>query len=379
LIFLCFASIDTLCFASIDALSEVDHHAKLQDSFAEQIPERVAAVVEEAPSPAAHPSIRKITVRGHQLFAKNTLTEGRHGKSKDSLEAYFPFKFKKHQWVVGWKPLVGKQKCPGTNKDVELPHHMNIITGHHDSGTRFLATYDRGAREYHLPQDEKGRPLYGIPVGKLPARLEYHLLVPKCWDFEKKPSVLENSGFDIYVTDTAPKFNAAIVGAMDQKMKIHPNAGTIEHSTVISPTALLKMFEPAGDLVKLTKWPSKIPRVDILAVHMHTHEIFQRKSFEIITADGKTKFRSKPEKTGYGSSEQSMLSLKQKRWPKLSIQVGDTLVQHCIVDADRLKETLTDGTSWGNEMCAPMFIVGGKGIITPRTQLSMTHGFNTQM
>merc|ERR1712072_471532 len=103
-----------------------------------------------------HPSIKKITVRGRQLFTKNKLTEGPMHGTKDSLEAYFPFKNRKSMWVVGWKPLVTKQKCPGTNKDVELPHHMNILTGHGKAGVRFLATYDRGAKGYHFPQDSKG-------------------------------------------------------------------------------------------------------------------------------------------------------------------------------------------------------------------------------
>merc|ERR1712072_993025 len=161
-------------------------------------------------------------------------------------------------------------------------------------------------------------------------------------------------------------------------MRIHPHTGAIDHTTVIDPNALSSMFKPAGSMAQ-SKWPSSIPSVDILAVHMHTHEIFQRKFFEIVKADGKTKFRSKPEQTGYGASEQSMLSLKQKGWPNLSIQAGDTVKQHCIIDTKRLKKTLIDGTSWGNEMCAPMFIVAGKGIGTPKSQLRLNGGFNTKV
>lgn len=321
------------------------------------------------------PSIKVIHARGNQIFSRQTLTEGPSDSrdSFDSLEAYFPVSIpKSYKWVVGWKPRVTKHKAPCG--DVELPHHLNILVGH-DMDARFLATYDRGAKAFHFPKDpQSGKPMYGIPVGSEPARLEYHLLVPKCWDFKKNPSVVEDSGFDLYVTNVAPKFGAAIFGGMDQRMRIKPGNGKVDHVTHISSKMLETMFKPSA-----VQWPKDVPRVELLAVHMHTHEIFDKKFFEVLRSDASSKFRSKPEATGYGASQQSMLTMKQKGWPTLHLEKGDVINQHCLVDTSHLDQTLEDGTSWGNEMCAPMFIVGGKGIETAPSQLTMESGYTVKV
>lgn len=324
---------------------------------------------EELEQVASHrePSLKVVHARGSQIFSRSTLTEGPTDdrRSFDSLEAYFPVEIPKtHNWVVGWKPRVTTHKAPCGN--VELPHHLNILVGHGDNA-RFLATYDRGAKGFEFPKDRDGKPLYAIPVGSEPARLEYHLLVPKCWDFQKNPSVMEDSGIDLYVTNIAPKFGAAaILGGMDQRMKIYPNTGRVDHVTRISSNKLEGMFKNNA-------------RVRLLAVHLHTHEIFSRKYFEIKSSDGSSKFRSRPEPTGYGSSQQSMLTTEQKGWPKLQLEKGDAVEQHCLVDTSQLHQTLIDGTSWGQEMCAPMFIVGGEGVGMMVSQLTMTDGFTKQI
>ena len=98
-----------------------------------------------------------------------------------------------------------------------------------------------------------------------------------------------------------------------------------------------------------------------------------QKYIEIVSASGVVRFRSKVETTGYGVAEQSMLSGMEKGWPKKEMWIypGEELVQHCIVDTTKLVDVLRDGTSWGQEMCALLFIVGGKGITTPPTQVAL--------
>lgn len=307
------------------------------------------------------PSVKMIRARGHQIFSQERLTEGPHvddPASFDSLEAYFDVPIPEtHRWVVGWQPRVKQQQVPSCDSPVELPHHMNILVGQGQE-TRFLATYDRGAQGFHFGTDQQGTPLYGIPVGSKPARLEYHLLVPKCWDFGQTPSVLESSGIDLFVSSVAPKAGAAILGAMDQQMAIKPGTGRVDHITHISAHKLEEALDGAHS-------------VELLAVHLHTHYLFNQKFLEIKSSDGSIKFRSNPEPTGYGASEQSMLTLAQKGWPRLQLEQGDVVDQHCLVDTAQLEQTLVDGTSWGNEMCGPLFIVGGEGIGAIPTQLTL--------
>ena len=61
----------------------------------------------------------------------------------------------------------------------------------------------------------------------------------------------------------------------------------------------------------------------------------------ITDKDGKEKFKSKVETTGYGAIEQSMIRIKMELFP------GDELQQHCLVDTDTLLEKVVDGTSHG--------------------------------
>ena len=185
--------------------------------------------------------------------------------------------------------------------------------------------------------------------------------------------MFEDSGFDLYVTSKPPLVaNAAMLAWADQDMQVLPGKGVADQVTKISSDDLLKMFRP-----KVVQWPVGVPSVNLVAVHLHTHDLFRSKYFQITDARGIVKFRSELEVAGYGATEQSMVSTEGKGWPELSIEPGDTMEQHCIVDTDLMANLIVDGTSWGQEMCAFIGVVAGPGISTPATQLSMSHDYGT--
>jgi len=99
--------------------------------------------------------------------------------------------------------------------------------------------------------------------------------------------------------------------------------------------------------------------LEIIAVHLHTHDIAKSKFFEILNEDGSVHFRSDEEPAGYGDEQQSFRNIKDKGWPRLELKPGQTLQQHCKFDTSKLKAHVTWGLNHGEEMCAPLLIVGG--------------------
>lgn len=117
------------------------------------------------------------------------------------------------------------------------------------------------------------------------------------------------------------------------------------------------------------EWP------EILAVHLHTHDVANTKYFEVRNADGSVAFRSKSEKAGYGLKEQSFSNLKDR----LKLRAGQQLMQHCLFDSDHLSEPVRYGLNPGEEMCAPLLILGGAGLRLGGTILSSDDGFLLQV
>ena len=415
------------------------------------------------------------------MFDEPKMTEGPKGKigepgvereTLDSVETYFqidlPLAWKddnKPRWLIAYAPYVKTHTCPQpqSNTTVELVHHMNMVLGKakggvdsgddendrnsdrdsgEDNDIRFVANYDRGALGFVFERDEMGVPTtttattttttatttttttafkYGILLQdtKRPVlKLEYHLLKPHCWDWNLATPVLEDSGFDLYVTSERPTHgNAAFLGFTDESLEVVPHRGMADEMSLATSVDLSKMFlgdggdggdgrggeeKGAGVVVgqgerlgqgsmgqqwqqqqqqqqqqhpqqQQQQWPENVQRIKLIAVHIHTHDIFQQKYIEIVSAAGVVRFRSKVETTGYGVAEQTMFSGTEKGWPQdeMWIYPGEELVQHCIVDTTTLVDVVRDGTSWGQEMCALLFIVGGKGITTPPTQVAL--------
>ena len=390
------------------------------------------------------------------MFEENQMTEGPKGKmgepgvereTLDSVETYFQIDLpltwtrkddNKPRWLIAYAPYVKTHACPQpqSNTTVELVHHMNVVLGQaagggvdsgedddardrdrdrgkgsdrdsgEDNDIRFVANYDRGAIGFVFERDEEYVPTttttttafkYGILLQdtKRPVlKLEYHLLKPHCWDWSLAKPVLEDSGFDLYVTSERPtRGNAAFLGFTDESLEIVPNRGMADEMSLATSVDLSQMFlGDGGEAAKAAAaagpgekfgpgstgqqhllWPEDVKRIKLIAVHIHTHDIFQQKYFEIVNAAGAVRFRSLTETTGYGVAEQTMLSGTERGWPQdeMWIYPGEELVQHCVVDTTKLVDVLRDGTSWGQEMCALLFIVGGKGITTPPTQVAL--------
>jgi len=239
--------------------------------------------------------------------------------------------------------------------------------------TNIVASYDRGAAEYHLPQG------YGIPFDEIV--LEYHLLMPKCWDYKSQP--LETSGIDLYVTSERPEHLAGLFGVTDENMAIAPGRGMIDHMTVLKADALEQAFAPAA-LTQLPKSGESLversqPRLQLLAIHLHTHDTILSKSFEVLNPDGSTLFRSQDEKTGYGPT-QSFHSPSEKGWTYAEIHPGQSFRVHCKFDKSKLHETVFDGVNHGEEMCSALLLVGGPSQFFAPVQesiLSAEEGFVT--
>eukprot|EP00440_Ansanella_granifera_P002000 gb/GFBE01002164.1/.p1 GENE.gb/GFBE01002164.1/~~gb/GFBE01002164.1/.p1 ORF type:complete len:427 (+),score=93.89 gb/GFBE01002164.1/:1-1281(+) len=283
--------------------------------------------------------------------------------------------------VVGWNPVMQQTKttCHGEDKAVSLVHHVNVygymgdlpfeVGKVYDStatddlreeNNRMVASHDKDAGEYVLPLG------YGISADD-PMYVETHLLFPKCWSFED--SVVENSGMELYVTAQALK-PAGLVGALNFNMDVQPGQGQVDYVTQVAANKLKNIFPtrhtgPGSALVQ-----DEEMRPEILAIHLHTHDTATSKYFEILDPDGSVHFRSNEEKAGYGLTEQSFISPQEKGWGRVQLQPGQQLRQHCLFDSNTLQGPVHYGLDWGDEMCAPLMVVGGSALAHTGTLLS---------
>ena len=185
---------------------------------------------------------------------------------------------------------------------------------------------------------------------------EIHVLLPHCWEFDAaREPALDSSGFDLYFTTQPPRYEAAVVGFLDEKMAIEPGQGIVDHTSTLAPHVAQ---EALGT------------NASILAIHLHTHDMFERKWFEIIGANETQRFVSPVEGTGYARGVQSMRGLSDSSYPgwpspRLDLRAGDKLAQHCSVDTNKLDQTLRYGIR-GQEMCACLMVVGGPSIASTR-------------
>ncbi|CAE7341811.1 KDM1B, partial [Symbiodinium microadriaticum] len=271
--------------------------------------------------------------------------------------------------IIGFKPAMVdvKSRCPGeseSNMQVNLVHHINLYAYDaampltigqpyvfdgasnpvlppklEEQSMRMLASHDKEAGDYFLPSG------YGIPFGKQ-VLMERHFLFPKCWNYDE--DVAESSGMDLYVTSSHSLKPAALIGAVNFNMNILPKQGPVEWVTRISAEKLKGLVSGGGN-----DWP------EILAVHLHTHDVASGKFFEILNKDGSVAFRSDKEKAGYGLQEQSFANLPEKGWPRLRVQAGQQFLQHCLFESNHLQKPVVYGLGWGEEMCAPLLVVGG--------------------
>jgi len=275
------------------------------------------------------------------------------------------------QYIVGWRPVVQKHRCP-SSEVVELVHHMNVYAS--DSleldvdKARIVASYDRGAEAYDFPAG------YGIPIGPgSPGQYiiaDYHMLRPKCWDFNAMPSVVDTSGIELILSSSPPLRFAALVGFTDENMRISPLQGWQVQSNSISDDGMKELFRCCGE-------DREQSSLELLAAHLHTHDVAVSKWFEVQNSTGSLVFRSKEEPTGYAPGIQSLLSIGTMGWPRLWLSNRMQLSQHCKFNSDVLKKPLIDGVSWGQEMCAAVLLVGGylHSSCLPRTMLSMSNGY----
>jgi len=290
--------------------------------------------------------------------------------------------------VLGWKPVMqdAKSTCEGeADRKVSLVHHINAymfpdfqlpsdgifpdsspeLIGLDESRAVMVASHDKLAGTYILPSG------YGIPANS-PITLEYHVLFPKCWNHDAEDQ-MENSGMDLYMTGQPTKKSAALVGAINFNMDIAPHPGMVDYVTRASAEtiqgALLSstVASRRGTVLAAT---DALGDPEILAVHLHTHDMTDWKSFEILNADGSTEFRSDDEKGGYGLKEQSFFSPAEKGWPVLKLKAGQHFQQHCKINSEHLTSNLVYGLEWGQEMCAPLLIVSNPGLEPPPTVLS---------
>jgi len=290
--------------------------------------------------------------------------------------------------VLGWKPVMQDttSTCQGeAHNKVSLVHHINAymfpdfklpsnenfphtspeLAGMDESRGVMVASHDKLAGTYILPSG------YGIPANS-PITLEYHVLFPKCWDYDAGEQI-ENSGMDLYMTGQPTKKSAALVGAINFNMDVAPHPGMVDYVTRASAESI------QGALLSSTASPRKgtvlataeaLEEPEILGVHLHTHDMTDAKSFEILNADGSTAFRSDDEKGGYGLKEQSFFSPAEKGWPALTLKAGQYFQQHCKINSELLTSRLVYGLEWGQEMCAPLLVVSNPSLEPPPTVLS---------
>lgn len=239
--------------------------------------------------------------------------------------------------VVGWRPHIQKHTCTDGSEH-EVVHHMNIfqITSG-DTGMEYLATHDRGADGFRLPEG------YGIPIFPgTPVKLETHFLPPRCWDYKNDPVVRDFSGLDLIVSSELPNSPARIFGVIDSHMHLPRYGGPTAYATVLPRERWMRVAEQGGK--------------EVIAIHLHTHDVFDEKLLEVLGPKGEVRFRSAPERTGYTSTSQSYRTLAEKGWPRLFVEPGQELRVHCTVHKD-LEEPLNYGLSHGSEMCSALVVV----------------------
>jgi hypothetical protein len=290
--------------------------------------------------------------------------------------------------VLGWKPVIQQVKthCPLSTDSVSLIHHINAyldlkppskplkmgriygvedpeIIAREELDSRLAASHDKMATEYLLPEG------YGIPVDS-PITMETHILMPTCWDYSSP--VEETSGLDLYITTTKPRHEAALIGALNFNMNVMPNQGNVDYVTRMPADKLASIFASSipKDASQSFLAPSAGP--EILAVHLHTHDLTQHKSFQVLNQDGSVAFRSPEEVGGYGPKQQSFANLKDKGWPALKLQPGQQLEQHCKIQTNGLTKPVVYGLDYGDEMCGPLLLVGGPDLRLTTTLLSTT-------
>lgn len=234
-----------------------------------------------------YPDCRSLPVRAN--FNIGRVRPNKDEKQSLLLYSALDAKIPKEEQVsiLGWDPVIDEvhSTCPGqVGSKVSLVHHINVYTlgpGHIDalqpgkiyskaeltpfeldfSSFRMLASHDKLAGQYLLP---KG---YGIPFSDR-AMLEHHILFPKCWNFDAEDQP-QSSGFNLYVT-SRPVTPAALVGALNFNMDVRPAQGSVKWVTRMSADRLVELVWPHAE------WP------EILAVHLHTHDVAHSKYFEIV-------------------------------------------------------------------------------------------------
>lgn len=331
---------------------EADHaKALLQHNEGNQCPEELLA---------RHQDCQVVSARNSAKIgnAKGGLRPTDSGHTIMSFYAFDPLPGQSYA-VLGWKPMIKKVKtnCPESADSVSLIHHINAyldlrppskqlqtgriygvgdpeIRARDESNSRLAASHDKMATEYMLPEG------YGIPVDS-PITMETHILMPTCWDYSS--SVEETSGLDLYITTTKPRHKAALIGALNFNMRVEPNQGNVDYVTRMPADKLAKIFASSTheDPSQSFLAPSAGP--EILAVHLHTHDLTQHKSFEVLNEDGSVAFSSQEEVGGYGPVQQSFANLKDKGWPVLKLQPGQQLQQHCKIQTDGLKKPVVYG------------------------------------
>eukprot|EP00930_Biecheleria_cincta_P048060 TRINITY_DN33432_c0_g1_i1.p1 TRINITY_DN33432_c0_g1~~TRINITY_DN33432_c0_g1_i1.p1 ORF type:complete len:454 (+),score=79.09 TRINITY_DN33432_c0_g1_i1:87-1448(+) len=290
--------------------------------------------------------------------------------------------------VLGWKPVIQKVQtnCPSSSDSVSLIHHINAyldlrpppipletgriyrdkdpeIMAREESNSRLAASHDKMATEYLLPEG------YGIPCDS-PITMETHILMPTCWDYSSP--VEERSGLDLYITTEKPRHEAALIGALNFNMHVEPNQGSIDYVTRMPAEALATIFASSTHKDSSQSFLAPSAGPEILAVHLHTHDLTQHKSFEVLNEDGTVAFSSPEEEGGYGAKQQSFANLKDKGWPALKLHPGQQLRQHCKIQTNGLKKPVVYGLDWGDEMCGPLLLVGGPDLRMTTTLLSTT-------
>jgi len=250
-------------------------------------------------------------------------------------------------YITGWEPIVSAHTCD-SGESVQLIHHMNLLAGNtYRDEMRIMVSYDRGALGYRLPTG------YGTLVGDTSLWLEHHILLPPCWG---NRMVHDRSGFRLFVSKQQPRYPATMYGFSPQHMYIPKALGVVDHVTCLP--SMMRLVE--GLLVS---------DLHLLAVHLHTHDQFSRKWIEVVRK-GRVVWETQVMFGGYGHGQSFFDVL-----PMFSLQSSDRICQHCIINTSLLTLPLIEGTSHGEEMCAPLILVGGPGLLPwSRTHPSIVSG-----
>lgn len=163
---------------------------------------------------------------------------------------------------------------------------------------------------------------------------------------------------DLFMTSTETRYPAALIGALNRNMHVERHQGAVDVVTYFDPLQLQRALFPRTEDSEAEVRDSAAGGPEILAVHLHTHDLTQEKFLQVMNADGSVMFRSAREKAGYGLHEQSFLNIVDQGWPRLKLEPGQRLEQHCLMDTNHLDHTVRFGLDWGDEMCAPLLVIG---------------------